>query len=102
MTDKPDVPNLPVMAMAEFLETQLPGVTVNVPDFHVLAEGNWVTNQPVLHMHCDSEVCNGKRMFRATSKLPLIEKKGSEFSLYMFVATATENGRSLHSLHAIQ
>lgn len=63
-----EAPTIPTFSMAEFLEAQPPGTHGIIPDFHTrLSTGGWTTAQPDLQLHCDTEVCNGPRIFRSTS-----------------------------------
>lgn len=67
--------------MADFLEAQPPGSAAYIQDFHVKVGGTWTTHQPDLQLHCDSDLCNGKRVFRSSSNPGLIQSDWQRFFL---------------------
>ncbi len=60
--------NLPVLTMAEFLESCAPNQIVPISDIYEnkVVANNWrnVVRTPEIQLHCGTEACNGTRFFR--------------------------------------
>lgn len=90
-TSTPQQPNTPqealqkeVRNLAEFLETSPPDVQEEISDLAVADGNHFILSEPVLQLHCTSDMCNGIRMFETTTHNRWVTHKWSfEFIRYV-------------------
>ena len=91
-------PEAQAKSLAEFLEGSPPDVQETISDLAQRSGPNFILQQPEIQIHCNSERCNGLRVFHQTSGSAYVELGKWSFKFVTYTCRNCERNQKVYAL----